>query len=1583
MKNFLTKSVLFMCMLICVSCSNLLNEESVDIKFNIQIPENISNTNSRNVNSEMSKMLVVLENQQMQKTETKEYLVNAGQNVTVSFDKIKVGSIIKISAEIFDSKEIKIYSGETDFIKIKSGTNDISLILKAIKNEVSEIINAKIPQITVQPVGEVKIYSETDIGNFDKSLSITATSSDSGTISYQWQVKNDEEWTNVENETNNTITISVGTGYVYTYRCVVTNTNNNVNGNKIATTISNEVTVAYVEGSLDSITAEYTGSYELLGKDFTYSNVSVTETYKRGSDNATTTITITADESRYTISPNTDSEYAIGYVPYTVTYKETTLSTIPTASLTVPVKYELDASNLVLETYFNSMHVSESDTDNAIKIPQYGTVKYVYQISDNTVTPSKLIEQNEEPIKDINNAGYYTATIVDEKNQNIPNGSICASDESYTYTVTLESANEWFVCNSNTSKDFSVKVCPWEIILTTNDGSTVNTKNISLGTYTLSISNDAYSTSQNLPSATFSCSVNDKNIITDNKLTIDEDFITGTIIASIKINEEDVEVASLEISRVNTSVTYAEGLTCAVQNDTVTLYISSAEGLATFRDIVNGTLTEDISVENESNENSNHTFRANTSYPSVNGTLRENITLSGEWTPIGVYSNETDNAIPYSGLFDGNSNTIYFEDIIYTSYNLYSSGLFQMLAGTVQNVVTDGEISRTDTGYIGSITGYLDGGTIQYCINKATISNVSTTGTGGIVGCVGTAGGKITGCINLGNISSTLNAVGGIVGTASNITDNSYANIKNCINLGEISGTSNISGIFGQSSATNVNISDCINLGKISANGTDFGYASGITTPSSNYNVSNSINVGQVSSTGETSSISGAISSIPTNGTYTNNYYDSTVNPPSVVDSSTPDITGKSTTELIGSNISLEGISADQWSFAEGRYPLPNIAESVPEQIWETVEAAATPEVSSGGEGDATQSITTFSALRSAIDEANNSSSSYTLDEPYVIYIGNSFSTEGDTASTLTISTHVKLVANNTDGCTITKTSDYAGINIFTVSSDASLTLGDETATGILTIDGAGSSSVQSTKSLINVSGTLVLNEKSVLQNSYIINSTHGGAVYSNGGTIKVHGGVVQNNTINVSTKYGGGIYLTNGTFEMTSGIFQGNSTNSSGKMYGGALYFSSCTVVITGGTFYNNSVTSTNTECCGGAIYIISSGTNDSPTQISNCTFTSNSAYQNGGAIYIGGTTCIEINNCTFNDNSVTNSTANGGAIYVANTSGGPVEILECNFEKNTANLSENTIYNDTSSSENISVTVDRTAVANKFVWNPSTSGGGLDGSIQTLSDLYSYYDSTNDCYSLTTGEYVFGNDLELDKPLYIFSGNEVTICSNTNITITSSFSDDNLIYIERQGKDNYGTLTLGNGEGILTLKHEKADFPTIASSGKLTLNNNCAITGSNYCAINVYDGNFIMNGGEIYGNKFSGSNIQSSAVTLSFTYNSSIEESCSAEFYGGKIYDNETNTSGGAIAYIGDAQPYIELSGIEIFNNKALNTGGGIYSNTATLYVNSKSRIYDNYVNATNQGASIFVTEVGGSSFFLDSDFIDVIPYTENIGS
>lgn len=318
------------------------------------------------------------------------------------------------------------------------------------------------------------------------------------------------------------------------------------------------------------------------------------------------------------------------------------------------------------------------------------------------------------------------------------------------------------------------------------------------------------------------------------------------------------------------------------------------------------------------------------------------------------------------------------------------------------------------------------------------------------------------------------------------------------------------------------------------------------------------------------------------------------------------------------------------------------------------------------------QTVTSFSALKTAITNASGTSK----DNPYVIGIEGNLNTEGST--TITVNSHIKLVA--TGDYTITKTTNFAGINIFTVNRGASLTLGDANAGGTLTIDGGGTA-VPSSKSLINVSGSLTLNEKSVLQNSYITSSTHGGAVYSSGGTISINGGVLRTNQVEVSNRYGGAIYLKAGTFSMTSGTFNENSAHTEG----GALYLESCSAVsITGGTFENNSVTESSGY--GGAIYILPSPT---PSTIQNSTFKSNSAYQNGGAIYVTGSeanSSVTIQDCIFNDNSATNSTARGGALCVANTNG-TVNVIGGSFGTNTVNSVEEDIAHCGSSTATLGI--------------------------------------------------------------------------------------------------------------------------------------------------------------------------------------------------------------------------------------------------------------------------------------------------------
>ena len=1273
-KVFNVFSILCFALVLCfIGCTELINPKTeTDINLNIDLSKIIKST--RNT-GETQSSVSLSENPTIKVAiyDAKKY--NATTNLTDNLDliteaqakivkneaKVKLNNIpVGIDAIVFaelsfsngNSTEV-MYAGNSEVFRVEPTDNKISLVLKKVEVDIEvkpddskpeEIINAKVPEIIIQPISCVNTTTESPTGGTTKTtLTCTAKSTDGGNLSFMWYKSDDstnfEEFSSIVGPslngdgsyTSSTSEIEAQIGQHLYFYCVVTNTNENATGNKVASVRSNTVQVACIEGTLSSIIATYkSDSYELLGKDFNYNNVTVKEIYTSGSDNAKT-ITVFADKSRYTISPNTDSENAIGYVPYTVTHNNSNL----TKDITVPVKYELDANNLVLETCFNSICVSESDTYNAIKIPQYGTVKYSYQISDNIFY---IFDENGDKIeiKDINiinsDEQYFKATITSD-GTNIANEATCKDVGTYTYTVKLESANEWFVCNLNTSKDFSVEVCPWEIILTTNDGSTVDESNLSEKTsYSLSINNDAIPSGFNyypyLESLSSSFPIQDYILTTPAAIEAPQ---TTQIIAKC----DDQQIASITVT-VGAMVGSVNNPIIAWDDLKNYLEISSEEPSTIY---IQGDL-----------------------YSNKNAVVNRPVTI----VPIGNVTITRTSESDYIFGVNKNLELQGSETSIITLAGNVDVENSQPLISCVSDVNVNLKYCTLENANCGSNSN----GSVLYASNDSII--------------------YMDYCVvqnNRGVPISLCNAGENI------IVNTTFLNNASCINVNENANLVLDSCTF--YNKTNSTYSGELSIYKantITIKNTTF------ETVNSGYNIYAYVAPKVV--------LDGSLSihSIYFDNSYGNSSLgivcgeDLTLNDPQIPIT----ITAVSYDE----NYNSEIVDINLFSLEDGK-PVPDNIFTLANENYTINNTTGNIENvnSSGGGGNATQSITTFSDLRSAIDEANTNSSFYTLENPCVIYIGDSFSTDGDTVSTLTISTHVKLVANNTDGCTITKTSGYAGTNIFIVSSGASLTLGDETATGILTIDGAGDD-VQSTKSLINVSGTLVLNEKSVLQNSYIKNSTHGGAVYSSGGTIKVHGGVVQNNTIIVNSKYGGGIYLENGTFEMTSGTFQGNSGSvTSGYMYGGALYFDSCTVNITGGTFINNSVLGSS-DCYGGAIYISNSGNTSTPAKISNCTFNSNSAYQRGGAIYIGGsTTCIYINNCTFSGNSVTNSGADGGAIYVGNTGGDSVTISECNFASNTASSSENTIYNGSSS---VSVIVDETTVASSSVWNPSTSGGG-----------------------------------------------------------------------------------------------------------------------------------------------------------------------------------------------------------------------------------------------------------------------------------
>ena len=142
---------------------------------------------------------------------------------------------------------------------------------------------------------------------------------------------------------------------------------------------------------------------------------------------------------------------------------------------------------------------------------------------------------------------------------------------------------------------------------------------------------------------------------------------------------------------------------------------------------------------------------------SLNCTLTADITLTGEWTPIGT---ALDNS--YTGTFDGGNHTI--SGLTVTGSDEYA-GLFRYIGsgGTVKNVKLEDVQIESDNQYanVGGVAGY-SYGNIENCSVSGSVSGSGMNGfAGGVVGSQW--GGSITGCSSSATVKGEA-YVGGIAG---------------------------------------------------------------------------------------------------------------------------------------------------------------------------------------------------------------------------------------------------------------------------------------------------------------------------------------------------------------------------------------------------------------------------------------------------------------------------------------------------------------------------------------------------------------------------------------------------------------------------------------------------------------------------------------------------------------------------------------------------------------------------------------------------------------------------------------------------
>jgi hypothetical protein len=313
--------------------------------------------------------------------------------------------------------------------------------------------------------------------------------------------------------------------------------------------------------------------------------------------------------------------------------------------------------------------------------------------------------------------------------------------------------------------------------------------------------------------------------------------------------------------------------------------------------------------------------------------------------------------------------------------------------------------------------------------------------------------------------------------------------------------------------------------------------------------------------------------------------------------------------------------------------------------------------------------------------------------------------------------------------------------------------------------------------------GTLTADGCTFTSNAADANLGDGGAIRSkNGGAGQL---TVKNSTFTQNTAVFGGAITTYDTTTLTNDTFGSNSAaNSGGAVYAWATTPGTTSLTVTGSTFTGNTVTNnfgggietndildvetstftsnTAPSGWGGAIdYAPNSSANSSMT-LNQDTFTSNSAASSGGAVnssatyYNSGSVVVSVTNSTFSGNNATSSGAEGGGLYISQTTTGTATA--------TATLVNDTFFQNTSKGH----------------------GGGLwlqlsnTGTGANTAALYSNTVYMNTASTDSGGVYVSAPNATVTLDNNIFDGNSVTAGGYTG-ALDIVFSNLNVIKLEQ----------------------------------------------------------------------------------------------------------------------------------------------------------------------------------------------------------
>ena len=249
-------------------------------------------------------------------------------------------------------------------------------------------------------------------------------------------------------------------------------------------------------------------------------------------------------------------------------------------------------------------------------------------------------------------------------------------------------------------------------------------------------------------------------------------------------------VPDYEIKKLRANGTEERDLSAAFTPETGKFYNITLNKDLGYTEVSEGNYT----VDNEKGlRNLAKLVNSNGGKTPINITLTGDITLTGEWTPIGNYDNR------YTGTFDGNGHTITGLTINQKETSFLGLIGFLSSGGKVQNL-TMKNVNLTGYWNVGGVVGYNNNGIVTACTVSGSINGSENVGS--VVG--NNYLGTVTACYNT---SSTVNGsylVGGVVG------QNNKGTVTACYNTsGSVYGKGTVGGVLGNND--NGTVTACYN----------------------------------------------------------------------------------------------------------------------------------------------------------------------------------------------------------------------------------------------------------------------------------------------------------------------------------------------------------------------------------------------------------------------------------------------------------------------------------------------------------------------------------------------------------------------------------------------------------------------------------------------------------------------------------------------------------------------------------------------------------------------------------------------------